>query len=338
VSAPRPAPVRILFVPLLCLSLVGCGGEEGGTELWIYTSIYPHVIEDLRPHLEAAFPEVRFRWYQKGSEQVAARLNAEIEAGSTDCDLLLTSDPFYFVELAERGLLLRRESGATAGVPAALKDPGGAFATVRIPVMVIGVNRDRLSPEARPRAFRDLVRPELRRRVALGDPLKSGTAFTTVASWVRQHGWEFVEALRANEVVSAGGSTTVRNALETGERLAGVVLLEDLLHRLRAAPDAPLAVVYPEDGAVPVPSPAAILASTDHPELAGRVFDFFFGRVAQDALVRGAMYSPFPDHAPPEGAPVWNDLPRAPWDCDALEWVSGRRSEIKERFREIMAR
>ena len=67
---------------LVCLLLVAsCGGDGKSREIWIYTSIYPSVLARMEPVLAARFPDVRFQWYQKGSEQVAA---AGLEAGKVE--------------------------------------------------------------------------------------------------------------------------------------------------------------------------------------------------------------------------------------------------------------
>lgn len=316
--------------------LTGCGGDDGRPEIWIYTSIYPSVIERMTPSLERTLPDVRLRWYQKGSEQVAARLTMEMEAGRTPCDLLVTSDPFYYAELKAAGRLLAYDSPAAQDVPATLRDPDGAWTTLRIPVMVLGVNRGALGDVEPPRRFADLSDARLRGRVSMGDPLLSGTNFTTVAALSRHVGWKLLEAWSANGLMAAGGNSAVLQRLESGEFPVGVILLENLLPRI--AEGAPLQVVYPEDGAVPVPSPVAILRSSAHPELAKRVYDALFSDAVQDAIVSGFMYSPLPGRAPPAGAAAWGSFPLQPWDAAFVEWVTGRRAEIKERFREILRR
>ncbi|MCP5070587.1 MAG: extracellular solute-binding protein [bacterium] len=321
----------LLLLPLL--GLAACG-DDGKTELFIYTSLYPHVIERMEPALHEAFPDVRFRWYQKGSEQVAVRLNAELAAGNTECDLLVTSDPFYYAQLKDAGELLVHKTEATSSVPGALKDPDGAFCTVRIPVMVLAVRKD-LESGLWPANFSDLTEPRLAGRVTMGDPLKSGTNFTTVAALESAHSWDFFVALRDREILAAGGNSAVLRRLETGERAVGVILLENLLAR-GAGESSPVQVVFPKDGAIPVPSPIAILKRTDQPELARRVFDFFFSTRIQDAIVAGHMYSPLPDHPPPTGAPAWSALTLFPWTNAFLEQVKQDRDAIKTRWRQVM--
>ncbi len=324
-----------ILIPCLLLALLpaGCGGDDGD-EFRIYTSIYPQVIERMKPKLEAEFPDVDFLWFQKGSEQIAGRIGIELETGSSRCDLLLTSDPFFYAQLAEAGHLLAYESPAAAAVPAGLKDPAGMFATVRVPLMVIAVNHDKLPKDQHPTSFEDLTDARFRGQLAMGDPLKSGTTFTTVAAWVRKYGWDFIAKLKANEIVSAGGNSAVLRELESGARPVGVILLENLLPSLENG--APITVVYPSDGAIPVPSPAAIFKSTKRPELAKKVYDFLFSRAMQDEIIAGYMYSPIPDNPPPAGGRPWKELALYPWDAEALAWVKQERGAIKKRFREML--
>lgn len=318
----------------LAVVIPGCGGDDGRTEIWIYTSIYPQVIERLAPRLEAALPGVDLRWVQKGSEQVAAVLNAEIASGRILGDVLLTSDPFYYAELAAAGHFLPHASAGAAAVPAAFRDPGGAFTAVRVPLMVIAVNHDRIPAGGHPRSFADLAGSGFPARLSMGDPLKSGTCFTAVAALARTLGWEWFERLRAGGFVAAGGNSAVLQRLETGERPVGIVLLEDVLPRI--AKGAPLTVIYPEDGAIPVPSPVAILRATRHPEIARRIQDLLFTPELQAAIVEGRMYSPLPESAPPAGARPWRELKLFPWDAAFFEATARDREAIKQRFREVM--
>ncbi|MCB0387084.1 MAG: hypothetical protein KDD43_16940, partial [Bdellovibrionales bacterium] len=62
--------------------LLGCSwGGEKQPILWVYTSMYKDTIQDLREPLSQAFPGVEIKWYQAGSEEIAAKVNAELIAG-----------------------------------------------------------------------------------------------------------------------------------------------------------------------------------------------------------------------------------------------------------------
>ena len=66
------------------------------TELWIYTSLYKDTIADLQPQLEKQFPDIKFNFYQAGSEEVAAKVAAEQLAGGIKADVLISSDRFWY--------------------------------------------------------------------------------------------------------------------------------------------------------------------------------------------------------------------------------------------------
>ena len=97
------------FAIALLLAANACGGSStvaNRQTVTIYTSIYEHVIAALEPVLREAFPDIDVRFFQRGSEDVAARLNSEIAAGRVGADLVMTSDPFWYQELKEAGHLL----------------------------------------------------------------------------------------------------------------------------------------------------------------------------------------------------------------------------------------
>jgi iron(III) transport system substrate-binding protein len=317
-----------------------CGGSTPDRQpITIYTSIYEHVIAGLDPVLQRAFPDIEVRWFQRGSEDVAARLNSEIAAGRIGADLVMTSDPFWYEELKEAGHLLEYRSPGAAGIPPDLNDPDGTFVTVRVPVMVVAYNRERVGAGDAPRTFRALADPVWRGRITMGDPNRSGSTFTAVAALARRYGWDYFEALRRNDIVAAGGNSAVLNRVVTAEKDAGFILLENVLQARQQNPDAPIEIVYPEDGAILVPSPIAIMKTTAAPDAARRLYDFFLSDRGQTALVGGWMYSPFEQIAPPAGARPWRDVfatTLLPWTFEYLRDTTRARDDIKKRFNQIV--
>jgi iron(III) transport system substrate-binding protein len=324
----------------LLSAAAACGGEGGDRPtVTIYTSVYEHVIAALEPVLQERFPDVTVRWFQRGSEDVAARLNGEIAAGRVGADLVMTSDPFWYEELKQAGHLLEYRSPHAATMPPALADPDGAFVTVRVPVMVLVVNTTRVESGRRPRTFRELAAPAWAGRVTMGDPNRSGSAFTAVAALARRYGWEYFEALRRHDLLAAGGNSTVLSRVMTGEKEVGIILLENLLQAREQNAAAPIEIVYPEDGAILVPSPIAIMKATAVPEAARRLYDFFLSDSGQAAMVSGWMYSPYERIPGPPGARPWGDVfaaPLVPWTFEYVRETTSAREEIKRRFNAIV--
>ena len=125
----------VILISLFLLAISGCSPEKDNTnskELWIYTSMYKDTISDLTPRLEKAFPGVKFRWYQAGSEDIATKVNAEILAGNLKADILISSDRFWYEEMASMKHLHSYRPKAGKSVADTLKHPGGFYSTVSI--------------------------------------------------------------------------------------------------------------------------------------------------------------------------------------------------------------
>lgn len=63
-------------------------------DLWVYTSMYPAVVDAFELLAKQKLPDVRLQWFKGGSEKVANRLEAELVAGGSKADVLAVSDPF----------------------------------------------------------------------------------------------------------------------------------------------------------------------------------------------------------------------------------------------------
>lgn len=317
----------------LLVSLIWLGsGCTHKNQVWIYTSMYKEVVAEMKPELERALPGIEVRWYQGGSETVAARINTELVAGRTQADLVLTSDPFWYNELKKAGKLQAYNSPAARTVPAQYADPEHFFTTVRLCLMVLGYNPEAV--DVAPLGWADLKNARFSGHISMGSPVESGTTFTATAMLVRVFGWEWFTELRRGDLIAAGGNGSVINRIETHERPVGMVLLENILKAAKKG--SPIRAVYPVEGAIAVPSPIALLADSRNPELARKVYDWFFTREAQTAIVRGSMYSPVPGMPTPEGARAWAQVPLMKWDAQVLEALYSQREQIKNKFQEAV--
>lgn len=325
--------IGILALLAVSFSFTRCSGKK---EIWIYTSIYKEVIAELDPALHAAFPDISVKWYQAGSENVASKVNAELAAGKTQADLILTSDPFWYLELKKAGKLIPYKSPAAQGVPAHFADPDGAFTTVRIPVMVVGYNSESIKEAELPKTWKDLADPKWKTKLSVGNPLESGTCFSTVALLTKLYGWDYFAQLRKLDLVSAGGNSSVITRIETRERPMGIVLLENILKAMKKG--SPVRPHYPQDGVIPVPSPIAILQNTEHPEIARKIYDWFFSEAAQKAIVSSGMYSPLATIPSPDKAKPWKELEgnMVKWSNEILNEIYASREQIKAKFSEVV--
>lgn len=323
-----------LPVLLTAAACSGCGAPSK-QEFWIYTSVYKDVYPLYEPGLTAAFPDVEFKWYQSGSEKIAARIMAEEKGGGTKADMLMTSDLFFYQELERLGLLLPLSGAAFESFPAAYRDPEGAFVVQRFPLMVLAYNPQRVEGDDVPRSFAGLTDPRYKGRLTMPSPLESGSTLTTTLYLYHAFGAAYFEGLRANDVLSAGGNGATLSRIQSGERPVGMVLMENVL-KAKERGQTSVEWVVPDDGALVIPSPLALLKRTQDEDLARRVLDWFLGEEARAVVVQGWMYSAVHDDAPPAGAPPFSELTVRPWDLATFEQWSGKRQEVKTLFQQTV--
>ena len=312
-----------------------CGEAPSGSVL-IYSSMYRQVIDAITPVLAARLPEVKVQWLQGGSEKLATRLDAELAAGAPRADLVLTSDPLWYERLAREGHLLPHAALPALSLPRELVHPGGAYVTSRLSTMVLAWNTRAVAPGDAPRRFEDLLEPRWRGRVTMADPLGSGTAFTALAFLDAAASSPLIPRLREAKVIASGGNTAAVSRLEAGEHALGLVLLENVLEA--QARGAPLAFAVPEEGAILIPGPVAILAKTRNPGAARAVYDLLLSAEVQALIVAGGMHSPFEAVPPPPGTPPLSALleTRHRWTAEFKDRTLASAAALRARFAEVM--
>lgn len=327
--------IMLALSGLFLLTVSGCSKDEK-KELWIYTSIYKEVIDHFKPILAEKFPHVEIKWFQSGSEKIAAKMNAEASAGQIKADIIMTSDPFWYEQLKQKGLLLQYKSKNASYVQNNFKDPENFYSTVRICAMVMAYNKEALKKNEVPQSFSELTHKRWENKIALGSPLESGTNFTTVSTLSGKYGWDYYKNLRKLNTFSAGGNSTVRRKLESKEYKVGVILLENLLKAKQGKTQ--LEIIYPQDGTVLIPSPIAIMKRTKQPEVAKKLYDYFLSKEGQEIMTKGFMYSLHPEVRAPTGAMAFKQiLPKAfPWDHKFVQKVLAQGEKIKEQYSKIM--
>jgi iron(III) transport system substrate-binding protein len=348
--------VALSALLVLALSLGGCGGAketkteapktDAGTttpaatapakiegKLVIYTSIYPDIIKLVEPELKKAFPDLTIEWFQNGTEKVVAKLAGEIEAKKIGADLLMVADPAYYLSLKDQGLLLSYKAKEFDKVALDKDEKDFTYTAVRISNVIIAYNTKLVKPEEAPKSFKDLTDPKWKDQIVLVDPTQSGTALNSTYALSKKYGWEFFEQLKANGAVAGGGNSAVEKKLITGEFKVGMILEENIL-KVKAKGE-PVDLVYPADGVIVIPSPIGIFKSSQNPEAAKAVTDWWLSPEGQKAVTTGWMHSVRTDVASPAGAkPLAEFKPTAM----ATDWadLSKNMGPVKDKFVQIL--
>ena len=324
----------------LSVALAGCGGGDKKAdnkaagvkgELMVYTSIYPDIIDNMcKPNVAKAFPEMKVNWFQGGTEKVVTKITGEIKAKKIGADVLMVADPSYYLKLEDQKLLLPYKSKEEKNL---INDKAadGAWYAVRVCNMIIAYNADKLKAEDAPKNWTDLADPKWKGKIAMPNPMLSGTAYVAVGALADKYGWEYFDKLKANGLRVEEGNSAIQNKLLTGEYAAAMILEENIL-KLANTKKEPLKVIYPKDGVVQVPSPIAIFNTTKNPEGAKALVDWWLSKEGQQAVVKGWMHSVRGDVKEPIGSVPTKGLTDGKIKVDWRK-LADNNAKIKEEFR-----
>lgn len=324
----------------LSVALAGCGGGDKKADnkaagvkgsLMVYTSIYPDIIDNMcKPNVAKAFPDMKVNWFQGGTEKVVTKITGEIKAKKIGADVLMVADPSYYLKLEDQKLLLPYKSKEEKNL---INDKAadGAWYAVRVCNMIIAYNADKLKAEDAPKNWTDLADPKWKGKIAMPNPMLSGTAYVAVGALADKYGWEYFDKLKANGLRVEEGNSAIQNKLLTGEYAAAMILEENIL-KLANTKKEPLKVIYPKDGVVQVPSPIAIFNTTKNPEGAKALVDWWLSKEGQQAVVKGWMHSVRGDVKEPIGSVPTKGLTDGKIKVDWRK-LADNNAKIKEEFR-----
>jgi iron(III) transport system substrate-binding protein len=169
-----------------------------------------------------------------------------------------------------------------------LMPASGHYFPTNVSTTAIAVNTKKVPAAEMPKAWGDLAK--FSGSVAAKDPNLSGPAFQWLAGVFQTDGQDkgeaMLKAVLTNKALSglpSGGS--VNKALLTGN--AKVAIAQDSATYSKMAKGEPLAVVYPTDGVIALPSSIAVSAKTAHMDAAKRFVAFVLSKEGQAAMLDG---------------------------------------------------
>jgi len=296
--------------------------------------LYTSVPQELATQFTDAFmkkrPDIRVEVYRAGSTEVGAKIAAEREVGGIRADLLWLADAPVYYDLRKRGELYSYISPEAKAIPADIKDPKGLFTAGRLINMIIAVNTEVMPLKDAPKSWKDF--PDVGNKAAMGNPLYSGSNFVTVAAFVKKDGnWSWFERARAKGVAVVRGNSEAATALAGKE--FGVAMTLDYIVAGLIKKGAPLAIVWPSDGAISVPSPIAIIKGTKNPNGSKAFVDYVLSKEGQEFLVKQEVIPVRADVKPPAGQPTAKQIK---FMAIPYEWASDNAPMIREKFEKTM--
>ena len=271
--------------------------EDVEGKITIYTSMYKQVYTGMKEVLAKEFPNLEVEFYYAGTGTLISQIAGEMgddHTGALGCDMLLVAEPAYSLELKDYGYLHSFDLGAKDKLRFPY-DEEGYWYPVRVCNMVLAYNPEKYTPDQLPKTFKAFAEDtSLKDKISMGNPLTSGTAFAGVSALTSKYGFEYLDALRANNVMIESGSTALAK-LESGECKVIMILEESVLTK-RKNDGSKLACIYPEDGNILIPSTCMIVAeeksANANLEACEAVAEWLYSEAGQNFIVKeGEMHS-----------------------------------------------
>lgn len=189
-------------------------------------------------------------------------------------------------------------------------------------------------------SYADLLQPELKGKIAFGDPTASSSAFAQLTNMLKavggdyesDAGWDYVAALVEQlDGISIGSSTQVAQDVANGEYI--VALTYEPLSQNFVLSGAPVEIVYPAEGAAFLPATMQVIKGGPNPDAAEAFIDFVISERGQTIIANETAGRPLRDGIEKPGLPALADIPTVEEDG---AYVAAHRDEIVARYRSIL--
>ena len=328
-----------LMVALMCLSFATMTAvAEEEAVLVVYTARSESLNNAVIPEFEKA-TGIKVEVVVAGTGEVLKRVQSE--SANPQGDILWAADETMLSQ--HRDLFMQYVSTENDNMQAAFRNKSGYFSPAFADPTVMVVNKD-LKGDMTIESFTDLLNPELKGKIAFGDPINSSSAFNSLMAMLYASGengdpmsdaaWEFVGKFIANlDGKIANSSSQVYKGVSDGEYVVGLTWEDPAANLVKNG--APVEVVFPTEGSMFPGESVQIIAGCKHPENAKKFVDFMLGQqvqewVSQNLTVRslreGMILADY--MTPTEDITLFPNYDEA--------WVSENKGAITEKYIEVL--
>lgn len=293
------AAVLSLVLMLSAFSGALAVNEDIDGKIVIYTSMYQFEIDKMTAALKQEFPNLDVSFFYGGTGDLQTKIAGEMgdqHNGVLSCDMLMVAEPAYSLELKDYGYLEKMPVDApeTLFRDGLSFDPEGYWYPVRTLNMVLAYNPEKYKAEELPKTYKDFAEnADMQGQISMSNPLTSGTAMAAIVALSDKYGYEYFDALGKNKVMIESGSTALAK-LQTGE-CKMIMILEESVLRTRKEDGSKIAVVYPEDGVILIPSTVMTIAENKSAnanlDACEAVTKWLLSEAGQQHILDGYMHS-----------------------------------------------
>ncbi len=226
--------------------------------------------------------------YVRTTAQVAyQRLSQDMKGGLAIASVISSTDTSHHGKMKKDGWLQPyrpKNLGEQIGAFKPFNDADDQFVATAAGLVLINYNSSLVADKDAPKKWTDLLDSRWKGKVSIGHPSFSGYVGTWVVQMRKMYGWDYFKKLELNKPRigrSINDTVTMLNAKES------IVAAGPSATTLESrAKGNPLAVVYPEDGAVLMVSASGIVKNAPAPNAARLFIEYLLSREASQIMVQ----------------------------------------------------
>jgi iron(III) transport system substrate-binding protein len=226
--------------------------------------------------------------YVRTTAQVAyQRLSQDMKGGLAIASVISSTDTSHHGKMKKDGWLQAYRPKNLGEQIASFKpfnDPDDQFIATAAGLVLINYNTSLVADRDAPKKWTDLLDPKWKGKVSIGHPSFSGYVGTWVVQMKKLYGWDYFKKLEANKPRigrSINDTVTMLNAKESW--VAAGPSATTLISKDKGNP---LALVYPEDGAILMISPSGIMKNAPAPNTAKLFMEYLLGKECNEIMVK----------------------------------------------------
>lgn len=248
--------------------------EDYKGTVMLYSSGAEDMLLGIKEAFEEDYPNVTLEYYFAGSGQIVTKLSTEMQAGAVGCDLVWLASADSYVTWKNEGYLMQYDCPHLENVPASLKDADNYWTSYDVIIMGLGYANTLCTPEEAPKTFKELTDPKWKGQFVMPDPNTAGSTKAAVWALVNHpdYGWEYFEALKANEIGLESSTGNAENRVVSQAYKAGLGCDYRFLNLIDNG--TPVGFNATEDVIAICPGPIAIPKDCPNEELAKLLYDW----------------------------------------------------------------
>lgn len=322
----------LLTLPVLGLAAEGASADAG--KLVIYSPNTEDMLNTIIPLFEKE-TGISVEVISAGSGELWKRIESEKENPYAD----ITWGGMRTVYANNLDLLEEYVSVNNDAVPKEYQNVAGKITLYCLDGNNLLINTD-LIGDIEVNGYADLLVPELKGKIIMGDPASSGSAFQHLTNmllvmggdYTADAGWDFVKEM----LIQIGGkvassSSAVHKGVADGEYVAALTYEDPSASYVRDG--APVKMVYMDEGVLYLASATGIIKGCKNLDNAKKFIDFIISKEAQD--IYGTQLTARPIRADAELGDYWTPIDQIKLVYEDYDYVQEHREEIINRYKEI---